>query len=122
MSARVVGALVILFLLMDAAGKLLRLAPYVVGTARVGHPPTSVVPLGALLLTITIPCAVALTAALGALLLTGYLDGATATHVRLGESFAFPVTLGIDVWGCLYLRDARLRSLPPSFALIALPP
>jgi len=50
------------------------------------------------------------------------LDGATATHVRLGESFAFPVTLGIDVWGCLYLRDARLRSLPPSFALIALPP
>jgi hypothetical protein len=112
-TARILGALVILFLLVDAAGKVLRLAPYVEGTARVGYAPGVLVPLGLVLLVSTILYAVRRTAVLGAILLTGYLGGATATHVRMAEPFLFPVVFGIIVWGCLYLRDARLRSLLP---------
>ena len=50
---------------------------------------------------------------LGAILLTGYLGGAMATHLRLGEPVVMHVILGILVWGGLYLRDARLRELIP---------
>jgi DoxX-like family len=101
------------FVLVDAAGKILRLAPYVEGTVRVGFPAGSLVPLGLVLLVSTILYVVPRTAVLGAILLTGYLGGATATHVRMAEPFLLPVVFGIIVWGCLYLRDARLRSLLP---------
>jgi hypothetical protein len=50
---------------------------------------------------------------LGAILLTGYLGGAVATHVRMEQPFIMPVIMGVIVWGCLYLRDARLRALLP---------
>jgi uncharacterized membrane protein YphA (DoxX/SURF4 family) len=53
------------------------------------------------------------TAVLGAVLLTGYLGGATATHVRLGESVLFPVGLGVVLWLGLFLRDGRIRQLLP---------
>jgi hypothetical protein len=112
-TARILGALVILFLLVDGAGKVLRLAPYVEGTAKVGYPDGSLVPLGLVLLVSTILYAIPRTAVLGAILLTGYLGGATATHVRMGQPFFFPVVFGAIVWGCVYLRDARLRALLP---------
>jgi hypothetical protein len=53
------------------------------------------------------------TAVLGAILLTGYLGGAVATHVRVHDHFIFPIILGVLLWGGLYLRDARLRALVP---------
>ncbi len=53
------------------------------------------------------------TAVLGAILMTGYLGGAVATHVRAGESFLIPVALGVLAWVALYLRDPRLRVLVP---------
>jgi hypothetical protein len=53
------------------------------------------------------------TAVLGAVLLTAYLGGATATHVRVGESFAAPVVLGVLAWLGLYLREERLKALVP---------
>lgn len=55
------------------------------------------------------------TAVLGAILMTGYLGGACATHVRIGEyGMCFvPVGLGVVAWIALYLRDARLRALAP---------
>jgi hypothetical protein len=112
-TARILGALVILFLLVDGAGKVLRLAPYVEGTAKAGYPDASVVPLGLVLLASTILYALPQTAVFGAILLTAYLGGATATHVRLGQPFVFPVVFGVVVWACLYLRDARLRALLP---------
>lgn len=112
-TARILGGLVILFLLVDGVGKVLRLAPYVDGTAKVGYPDGVLVPLGVVLLVSTILYAVPRTAVLGAILLTGYLGGATATHVRMGQPFFFPIVFGVIVWGCLYLRDARLRSLLP---------
>jgi hypothetical protein len=110
-TARILGTLAVLFLVVDGAGKVLRLAPYVEGTAKVGYPPECLVPLGVVLLASTLLYAIPRTAALGAILLTGYLGGATATHVRLGQPFFFPVVFGVIVWGCLYLRDERLRSL-----------
>jgi hypothetical protein len=112
-TARVLGALVILFLLVDGAGKVMRLAPYVEGTAKVGYPDGCLVPLGLVLLASTILYVIPRTAVLGAILLTGYLGGATATHVRMGQPFLFPVVFGIIVWACLYLRDERIRALLP---------
>jgi len=53
------------------------------------------------------------TSVLGAILVTGYLGGATATHVRVGEPFFLPVIVGIMVWLGIYLRDKRLRALIP---------
>lgn len=53
------------------------------------------------------------TAVLGAVLLTGYLGGATATHLRVGEGFVGPVVFGMLVWLALFLRDPRIRALLP---------
>ena len=110
-TARVLGSLLVLFLLVDGAGKVLRLAPYVEGTARVGYSPSCLVPIGLVLIACTTLYAVPRTAVLGAVLLTGYLGGATATHVRMGEPFFFPVVFGVLTWACLYVRDARVRTL-----------
>jgi hypothetical protein len=112
-TARILGTLVVLFLLVDGAGKVMRLAPYVEGTAKVGYPAGSLVPLGLVLLASTALYAIRRTAVLGAILLTGYLGGATATHVHMGQPFLVPVVFGVIVWGCLYLRDARLRAILP---------
>jgi hypothetical protein len=112
-TARIVSGLLVLFLLVDGAGKVLRLAPYVEGTAKIGYPEGSLVPLGLVLLASTLLYVVPRTAVLGAILLTGYLGGAVATHVRMEQPFVFPVVFGVLVWGCLYLRDARLRALLP---------
>jgi hypothetical protein len=112
-TARILGTLVILFLLVDGIGKVMRFGPYVEGTARVGYPDSTVVPIGIVLLACTILYAIPRTAVLGAILLTGYLGGATATHVRMGQPFFFPIVFGVIVWACLYLRDKRVRSLLP---------
>ncbi|HEY5243956.1 MAG TPA: DoxX family protein [Polyangiaceae bacterium] len=110
-AARIFGSLLALFLLVDGAGKVLRFAPYVEGTARVGYPASCLVPLGLVLVACTILYVVPRTSVLGTVLLTGYLGGATATHVRMGEPFVFPVVFGVLLWACLYVRDARVRSL-----------
>jgi hypothetical protein len=112
-TARILGTLLSLFLVVDAIGKILRFAPYVEGTAKVGYPDGCLVPLGVVLLVSTLLYVWPRTAVLGAVLLTGYLGGATATHVRIGQPFVFPVIFGVLLWGCLYLRDARLRALLP---------
>jgi hypothetical protein len=110
-TARVLASLLVLFLLVDGAGKVLRFAPYVEGTARVGYPSSCLVPLGLVLIACTILYVVPGTAVVGAILLTGYLGGATATHVRIGEPFLFPVVFGVLLWASLYVRDARVRAL-----------
>jgi len=112
------SGLAIAFLLMDASMKLLAL-PVVLqaqealgfqgeGTARL---------LGAILLGCTLLYAAPQTAALGAIMLTGYLGGAVAVKLRIGDPLLthvlFGVYLGALVWGGLYLRDARLRQILP---------
>ena len=113
----IVSALPALFLLLDALGKLFKPEPVVTGTLDLGYQESVIVPLGVLLLVCTVLYIIPRTSVLGAVLLTGYLGGAVATHVRLSNPLfthqLFPVYLGALLWLGLYLRDARLRSLLP---------
>lgn len=111
---RVISALVVLFLLFDGLIKVMKLAPAVEGTARLGYPAGVVVPLGIVLLACILFYVIPRTSVLGAILLTGYLGGATATQVRMSDPwFLFPVGVGVLVWLGLYLRDAQLRAVVP---------
>jgi hypothetical protein len=115
-AGRVLSALPAAFLLVDAVMKLVKPAVVVEATVALGYPETLIVPLGIVLLACTVLYAIPSSAVLGAIALTGYLGGAVATHVRVGgEVFpvVFPVILGVLLWGGLYLRDERLRSLIP---------
>jgi hypothetical protein len=116
---RVLSSLVILFLTMDAAMKIAALpivaetAPTIGWTADPGFWQG----IGLLLFAITALYAWPRTAVLGAVLLTGYLGGAVATHLRVGDPLfshvLFGVYLGIALWGGLWLRDGRVRALLP---------
>ena len=105
-----------LFLLMDGVMKILKLSFVVAETTRLGYSESTIIPLGFVLVVCTLLYLLPTSSVLGAILLTGYLGGAVATHVRLFEGvFAvlFPVILGVMIWGGLYLRDTRIRSLLP---------
>jgi hypothetical protein len=113
-AGHVLSALPALFLLVDGAAKLFKPAPVVEGTLQLGYPESSIVGIGIVLLVSTILYLIPRTSVLGAILLTGYLGGATATHVRVdGPLFniLFPVVFGALLWAGLYLRDERLRAL-----------
>lgn len=115
-AARIIIGLVALFLLMDGAMKLVKPAFVVEETMRLGYPERVIVPIGIVLIVCTILYLVPKTAVLGAILLTGYLGGAVATHVRAGEpvfSVVFAIVFGVLVWLGLYLRNATLRLLIP---------
>ncbi len=104
------------FLLFDGVAKLFKPEPVVEGTLKVGYPESAIVPLGIVLTVCTLLYLFPRTAVLGAILLTGYLGGAVATHVRMGEGafpVLFPVVFGVLVWLGLYLREPRLRALIP---------
>jgi hypothetical protein len=87
------------------------------GTIELGYPESVIVGLGVVLLVSVFLYALPRTAVLGAILLTGYLGGAVATHVRVGNPLfshsLFPVYFGILIWGGLALRDERIRNLLP---------
>jgi hypothetical protein len=114
-TGRVLSGLAALFLSFDAVAKLLQLAPVMEGTVKLGYPPSCVLWLGGVLLTSVIAYLVPRTSVLGAVLLTGYLGGAIATHVRVSDPLLshtlFPIYVAVFVWGGLYLRDARTRRL-----------
>jgi hypothetical protein len=113
-TGRVLTVLVALFLLFDAAIKILRLPAAVEGTRRIGYPVEVVAPIGIALLVSLALYLVPRTAVLGAILLTGYLGGATASMVRMSDHwFLFPVLIGVLAWVGLYLRDEQLRTLVP---------
>ena len=115
-AGRIISALPVLFLLMDAIMKLFKPEFVVDATVKLGYPESTIVGTGIVLLVSTVLYIIPQTAILGAILLTGYLGGAVATHVRVGEgafSVLFPVFFGVLIWGGLYLRDGRLRALIP---------
>ena len=116
-TGRVLSGLAVAFLLFDSAGKLLQVPPVVDGTVRLGYPRDIVFSLGVILLSCALAYVVPRTSVLGALLLTGYLGGAVATHVRVGNPLfshvLFPTYVAALLWGGLVLRDARLRALLP---------
>ncbi len=113
-SGRVMSALPSLFLLVDGIMKLVKPAVVVETTAQLGYPESVILGLGVVLLICTALYVIPRTSVLGAILLTGYLGGAVATHVRVGgDLFAviFPVIVGALLWGGLVLRNPRLAAL-----------
>ena len=113
----VLTGLVAAFLTFDTVMKLLQLAPAVQGTTELGYPAGTVVVIGAIELVCLVLYLIPPTSVLGALLLTGYLGGAIATHVRVGSPLPthtlFPIYVALMAWGGLYLRESRLRDLLP---------
>ena len=116
-TGRIVTWLPALFLLVDGVAKLFKPAPVVEGTVKLGYSESVIIPLGIVLIVCTVLYLIPRTAVLGAILLTGYLGGAVATHVtRLGDGWfgvVFVLTFGVLLWLGLYLRDARIRELLP---------
>lgn len=112
LAGRIISILLVLFMLFDGIGKLLRIEESVEGTIKLGYPDRLVIVLGVVLIIVTVLYAIPRTAILGAILLTAYLGGATATQVRVESmSFIFPILFGLLVWAGVYLRDCRLRAL-----------
>jgi DoxX-like family len=113
----ILTGLVALFLTFDTVMKVLRLAPAVQGTTELGYPVGTVIWIGVIELACLVLYLAPRTSVLGALLLTGYLGGAIATHVRVGSPLAshtlFPIYVAVMAWGGLYLRETRLRELIP---------
>lgn len=116
-AGRIVSGLVVLFLAFDGVAKVLELPPVLEGTARLGYPTSVVFGLGVVLLVSVVTYAIPRTAVLGAILITGYLGGAVATHVRVGDPLfshvLFPVYVAVLAWAGLFLRESRLRAILP---------
>ena len=113
-TGRVLSALPVLMLLISASMKFIKPPGLEDNMAHLGYPMSILLTLGIVELTCTLLYVFPRTSVLGAILLTGYLGGATATHARIGEiNFILPVVLGVMIWLGLYLRDERLRALVP---------
>ena len=110
-TGRILSGLVVAFLLLDGAMKLVPIAPVLEASARLGWPVELARSLGVLLVASTVLHVIPRTRFVGALLLTAYLGGATATHVRIGDPFWFPILMGVILWAGFTLRDARLRAV-----------
>lgn len=102
-----------LMMVFSAAMKLAHPKGLDEGFAHLGIPISHAFGLGVLELTCTIVYLIPCTSVLGAILLTGYLGGATLTHLRVGDPYFMQPLLGVLFWGALFLRDARLRALIP---------
>lgn len=112
-TGRVISALPVLMLLFGGIMAFMK-PPMVVQTmAHLGYPERLILPLGIVEILCALIYAIPRTSVFGAVLLTAYFGGATATHIRIGEPFYAPVLFGILVWIGLYLREERLRELVP---------
>jgi len=113
-AGRIISALSVLLLLFSGVMKLLKPAPVLQGFAHYGYPESLIVVIGILEIACTLVYVIPQSSYLGAILMTAYLGGATASNVRVGDpSYFATVILGVLVWAGLYLRDARLRALLP---------
>ncbi len=112
-TGRVLSALPVLMLTMSGVMKLMNSEEVVKGMAHLGYPPKLAIGLGIVELTCTLLYAIPQTAVLGAILLTGYMGGAIASHVRIGEPFVVQALIGVVIWLGIYWRDRRLRELLP---------
>ena len=114
-TARFLTGFAVLFLVFDAAMKLLQLAPAIQGSTELGFAAGSVFGIGLVELACIALYVIPRSSFIGAVLLTGYLGGAIASHVRVGNPLfshvLFPSYVAAMIWGGLYLRDARLRAL-----------
>jgi len=116
-AGRAASGLVGLFLLFDAVIKILRLSFAVEATTQLGYPADAVFPIGVIELVCLALSVIPRTSVLGAILLTGHLGGAVATHLRIGSPLLgftlFPLYVAALLWGGLYLRHEGLRTVVP---------
>lgn len=116
-AGRAMSGLAMAFLAFDTTIKLLKIEPVVTAFAALGYDPAVARPIGVVILACLVLYAIPRTAVLGAVLTTGLLGGAMASHVRIDSPLfthtLFSVYLGLLVWGGLWLRDPRLRALFP---------
>ena len=116
-AGRTMTALPVLFLLFDSVIKLIRIDPVAQSFTQLGYPIHLAVAIGVIELVCLAAYVVPRSSVLGAILLTGYLGGAVATHVRVGSPLwthvLFPIYVAALLWGGLYLREGRLRALVP---------
>jgi len=115
-AGRIVSAFAVLFLVLDGVTHLMKPAPVAEAFQRLAFPLSLSIELGVIELACVVVYAIPRTSILGAILLTGYLGGAVATHLRVLDPLfdtIFPILIGALVWGGIYLRDARLRALVP---------
>jgi hypothetical protein len=109
----IMGVVPALMLLMSGVMKFLQPPEVAEGFTHLGWDLSLAVPLGIVEIACVLIYLIPRTAILGAILLTGYLGGAIATHVRLHEVFMIQAALGVLFWGGLWLREPRLRELLP---------
>ena len=109
----IMSAIPVVLLLMSGVMKVMVQPTAVEGFAHLGYPESVAFEIGIVEIACLILYLIPQTAVLGAILLTGYLGGAVASHVRISEPFTGAVVLGVLIWGGLYMRDARLRALIP---------
>ena len=116
-AGRIMTALPVLFLLFDSVIKLMQITPVIESFNQLGYPVSLALGIGIIELVCLAFYVIPRTSILGAILLTGYLGGAVATHVRIGSPLVsrmlFPVYTGALIWGGLFLREDRLRALVP---------
>jgi hypothetical protein len=116
-ASRLMRGLVVLFLLLDSGIHLALPAPVVQAMTQLGFPLGLTVTIGLIELVCTVLYVIPATSILGAILLTGYLGGAVAAHLRVGnpifETLIFPILVGALLWGGLLLIEPRLRALVP---------
>lgn len=115
-AGRIVSAVLVLFMVFDSVTKVMKVPQVIEATVRIGFPESTVVGIGVALLICTVVYVIPQTSVLGAILLTGYLGGATAANVRAGTgpfNTSFPVIFAALVWVSLFLRERRLRELIP---------
>ena len=114
-TGRILSGIAAFFLLIDAGMKLAEAAPAMKGSIELGYPPSTIFGIGVVLFLCLVLYLVPRTAVLGAVLLTGYLGGAVATHVRVGNPLfthmLSPIYVAAFIWGGLWLRDERLRTV-----------
>ena len=114
---RILSALAILFLSFDTIVKVLRLPVAIEGTTQLGYPESTVFVIGIIQLVCLVLYVIPQTSVFGAILFTGYLGGAIATHLRIGSPLfthiLFPIYVAVLIWGGLYTREPRLRAMIP---------
>jgi hypothetical protein len=113
-TGRILSALAVIFLAFDGSIKLMRLPVVLEATAQLGFPTSSIVLTGVMLLVCTLVYVIPRTSVVGAVLLTGYLGGAVAAQMRVGNppfETVFPIIVGSVVWAGIFVRDRRVQAL-----------
>ena len=112
-TGRIISGIVVLFLLFTSAFGLIHKAESIKHFTDYGYPVSAYMPITIVFVSCILLYAIPRTSIFGAILMTGYLGGAVATHVRAGEPYFFPIIVGVLVWLGIFLRDAGLRTLVP---------